>query len=174
MTQERVKITYEVHTLKDDRWIIDQIDGSAKMAIDQAKELYSQKYLDAVKVIEERYDSYSNESRDKIIFEANRHSKREGPTSYLADSIKKNKENRKSAKAAKKTKLATKKRPKLAAVNPANDSYEDTSGDFFSLPNFIIILLSLMILGTSAQWLYSRGYIDLSGLGFEYKQPQQK
>ena len=69
MTEEiTIKITYEVHTLKDDRWIIDQIDGSAKMAIDQAKELYAQKYLDAVKVIEEHYDPYENKSKEKIVY----------------------------------------------------------------------------------------------------------
>ncbi|MSO89187.1 MAG: hypothetical protein EXQ89_04355 [Rhodospirillaceae bacterium] len=65
-------VSFEVRTLKDDRWMIEVRTSNQGEAITQARELVGSREFDSVHVAAETYDEESGTFREKVIF---KHSK---------------------------------------------------------------------------------------------------
>ena len=77
---------YEIHIHKKGRWIIDHIVSNDKeMAINEAREMTTDKYLSGVKVIEEAVINDEGETRTRTVFNyvkgKGKHKKKEKPES---------------------------------------------------------------------------------------------
>ncbi len=80
---------YEIHVLKKGRWTIDHIVSNDKEgAINEAREMTTDKYLDGVKVIEEAVINDEGETRSRTIFNnaKNKNKNKKKPESKAADS----------------------------------------------------------------------------------------
>lgn len=147
MGNDSVTVTFEIHTLKADRWMITNIDMSEEEAVLQAKEMYALENLDAVKVIRESYDPDTNEARERTIYSA----KRGGPedNTSIAQSIKLRKKD---------GTLGT----KSASTKPsASHDDEDDDWSFLTSKWFIFLLIAVVLLGIGLRWYVEKYNVSL-------------
>ncbi len=104
--------SYEIISLKDGKWQTDNVVYNKEEAIGRAQETLGKKFFSAVKVIEERFDDKTGESKHFIVFNKKKtlgrkksqytgperrkgREWRDDPKGYLKKVKKKNKEKRK-------------------------------------------------------------------------------
>ena len=93
---------YEIHVLKKGRWTIDHIVSNDKEgAINEAREMTADKYLDGVKVIEEAVINDEGETRSRTVFNnvTNKHKKKDKPESKAKNSVPDKKKKKRSGSA---------------------------------------------------------------------------
>ncbi len=83
------KAEYEIHVLKKGRWTIDHVVSDDKeRAINEARDMTADKYLDGVKVIEETVINDDGETRSRTVFNnmKNKQKKKGKPKAKAEDS----------------------------------------------------------------------------------------
>ncbi|MBL6957850.1 MAG: hypothetical protein ISR52_02640 [Rhodospirillales bacterium] len=60
--------TYEIHTLKDGRWMITAVHNTREKAITEAREMTSNKFYDGIKVVAEIYEENSGNTFARTLF----------------------------------------------------------------------------------------------------------
>ena len=152
MTESRtdavvVRVAFEIHSQRAGKWMIEEIDGSEAAAIEQARQLYNDSKVEAVKVIRETYNPHTNEAKERVVYEASR-TKNKTPNNTFAKSIK-----RKSAAKASLTK-------ETGISRVTHEVYQQV-GDM-SLGTKIGLYLLLVVLsgGLAVQWMVENRLIE--------------
>ncbi|HEC91056.1 MAG TPA: hypothetical protein ENI55_05255 [Alphaproteobacteria bacterium] len=91
------KTEYEIHILKKGRWTIDHIVSDDKeAAINEAREMTTDKYIDGVKVIEESVINDEGETRSRTVFNNTKKKRvKKGKTESRAEDSKPDKKKKK-------------------------------------------------------------------------------
>ena len=64
--------TYEVHTLKNGRWLIAAVHNEKAMALNEAREITGNRFFDGVKVMAELFDQNSGNTYARVLFNHDR------------------------------------------------------------------------------------------------------
>lgn len=64
------KTTYEVHTLKGGRWMVDSTHPKKDVAMEIVRSLHGEKVYEAIKVIKDTYDDATGDAKEIVVYDS--------------------------------------------------------------------------------------------------------
>lgn len=74
------KTTYEVHTLKGGRWMVDSTHPKKDVAMEIVRSLHGEKAYEAIKVIKDTYDDATGDAKEIVVYDSGKVSRERAST----------------------------------------------------------------------------------------------